>query len=90
MTDRLEKAVRDGNRAALLQDDPLIKEALDKLEAQSIEALVECSDTNDLIIKRADVAAIRRFRQTLSAYIVNGKVAQHALKEIEKEKRAAA
>jgi hypothetical protein len=78
MTDRLEKAVRDANRAAILLDDPTLQEALDKLEALSVEALVSC-DADELLERRADVSAIRKFRHTLRAYIDNGKIAKATL-----------
>jgi hypothetical protein len=78
MTDRLEAAVRNGKQAAVLMDDPVLKDALDKLEQAAIEALVTCF-ADELLERRAEVSAIRKFRAVLRVYIDNGKIAKASL-----------
>jgi hypothetical protein len=79
MTDRLEAAKRKGKQAAILIDDPLLTEALNKLEEQAIEALTVCS-SDELIERRANVNAIRFLRRTLRAYLDAGMIAERSLK----------
>jgi hypothetical protein len=78
MTDKLEKAVRDGNRASILLDDPVLKEALDKLEQLEMEVMRSCP-VDELVERRANVNAIDRLRRTLRAYLDNGKIAKITL-----------
>lgn len=80
MTDKLEKAIRDGNRAAILLDDPVLKEALDKLEQLEIEALLSCAP-DEVIEYRAHVVAVRRFRNTLRAYVDNAIIAKATVQQ---------
>jgi hypothetical protein len=78
MTDKLEKAVRDGNRASILLDDPVLKEALDKLEQLEMDVMRTCP-VDELVERRANVNAIDRLRRTLRAYLDNGKLAKVTL-----------
>jgi hypothetical protein len=78
MTDKLEAAVRNGKRAEILLEDPVLREALDRLEEIETDARLVCS-ADELVERRANVVAIRRLRQTLRAYIDNGKIAARSL-----------
>jgi len=78
-TDRLEAATRNGKRAAILLDDPLLNEALDKLLEQAVQKMMTCN-ADDLLEARAEAAAIERFRRCLRAYVDNGLIAEVTLK----------
>jgi hypothetical protein len=77
MTD-LEGDVRRGKHAAVLMDDPVLKEALDRLENLEMEALISCPP-DELQERRAYVAAIRKLRVTLRTFLDNGKVSQRKI-----------
>lgn len=78
MTDKLESAVRRAKHAAALMDDPVLNEALDRLEQLETEALIACPP-DELQERRAYVAAVRKLRLTLRTFLDGGKIAQRDL-----------
>ncbi len=78
MTERHDKAIRDGNRAKLLLDDPVLIDAIAEMETRAIAQLINCPP-NELIEARAIVQAIQGLRPTLQAIFDGGKVAAFQL-----------
>jgi hypothetical protein len=77
MTD-LEADVRRAKHAAVLLDDPVLKEAFDSLEKLEIEALISCPP-DELQERRAYVAGVRKLRETLSIFVRYGPVSQRKI-----------
>jgi hypothetical protein len=76
MTDP-EVDIRKAKQAAILLDDPLLKEAFEALERVETKALISCPP-DELIERRANVTSIIRLRETLAQYSLDAENAEKA------------
>ena len=79
MTDetKLQQDINKGNRAQLLLEDPILKEAFEVMEREMVEAWAAspARDVNGRENAFKMVHAIRKTRDLLRSYVSNGKLA---------------
>lgn len=76
--DDLETAILNGRHADHLRNDPVLIDALNRIEKQEIEQLINCP-ADQLIECRANVNAVAKLRQALRAFADAGKIAERKL-----------
>jgi hypothetical protein len=85
----LHQALRRAERARELLDEPLLREALDAIEAQCFEDWRATTprdiDSRERLWLMMQLG--RRFRQHLESHIESGRLAKGRLAEIERERR---
>ena len=85
----LRHDIRRGERARELLDEPLLREALEAIEAQCFEDWRTTSprdiDSRERLWLMLQLG--RRFRQHLESHIESGRLAKGRLAEIERERR---
>lgn len=84
MSEKRDKALREGRRAAMILEDPLTNEIIDAMKADALRALLSCP-TDKLIEARAKVNAVDALKENIELY---RRKANNAALEIELEEKA--
>lgn len=90
MIDKLQEEANRAVRAKSLMDDPLLKEAFDRLDAEYVKAWRETNARDDDARQRLwqAVNLVGKVRDHLAIVLANGKLAQAQIDELNQRQAA--